>query len=239
MTTETSAPAGHLARSHEPGRLAGCIVGLVSAAAALGAAQLVAGLVSGASSPMIAVGGAAIDATPAWLKDAAIRTFGSNDKEALLVGIGVVTAIAAAAIGMRSVRHPRAGVIGILVFGAIGVVASISRPANGLADAIPSIAGTAVGLFAYRRLRAAAGMSDIEVGRTDPAPAPASPPVYDRRRLLRTGVVTAGLAAVSGVIGQYLVRRADASESRAAVRIPHRPTPRHLRRPAPTCISPA
>jgi len=33
-------------------------------------------------------------------------------------------------------------------------------------------------------------------------------------------VVTAGLAGVSGVIGQYLVRRADASESRAAVRIP-------------------
>ena len=50
--------------------------------------------------------------------------------------------------------------------------------------------------------------------------ASASPPVYDRRRLLRTGVVTAGLAAASGVIGQYLVRRADASESRAAVRIP-------------------
>jgi DMSO/TMAO reductase YedYZ molybdopterin-dependent catalytic subunit len=32
--------------------------------------------------------------------------------------------------------------------------------------------------------------------------------------------VTVGLAATSGVIGQYLVRRADASESRAAVRIP-------------------
>ncbi len=224
MTTETSVPAGGLARRHEPGRLAGAFVGLVSALAALGAAQLVAGLVGGASSPMIAVGGAAIDATPAWLKDAAIRTFGTNDKEALLVGIGLVTAVAAVAIGMRSVRHPRAGVIGILVFGAIGVVASVSRPANGLVDAIPSVAGTVVGLLVYRRMRVAAGMSDIVPGpsgpRQQPAPVSASPPVYDRRRLLRTGVVTAGLAAVSGVIGQYLVRRADASESRAAVRIP-------------------
>jgi DMSO/TMAO reductase YedYZ molybdopterin-dependent catalytic subunit len=195
-------------------------VGLLSAVAALGAAQLVAGLVGGASSPMIAVGGAAIDATPGWLKDAAIRTFGTNDKLALLVGIGLVTALAAVAIGVRSVRHPRAGVIGIVVFGAIGVAASVSRPANGLADAIPSVAGTLLGLFAYRRLRIAAGMSDLVAGPGEPAPASASPPVYDRRRLLRTGVATAGLAAVSGVIGQYLVRRADASESRAAVRIP-------------------
>ena len=165
MTTETSAPAGPLVRRHEPGRLAGAFVGLVSALAALGAAQLVAGLVGGASSPMIAVGGAAIDATPGWLKDVAISTFGTNDKLALLVGIGLVTAIAAAVIGMRSVRHPRAGVIGIVVFGAIGVVASVSRPANGLVDAIPSIAGTVVGLLVYRRLRVAAGMSDLVVGR--------------------------------------------------------------------------
>ena len=46
------------------------------------------------------------------------------------------------------------------------------------------------------------------------------PPALDRRRLLRTGVLAAGAAATSGLIGQYLVRRADASESRAAVRIP-------------------
>nr|MDP9328004.1 molybdopterin-dependent oxidoreductase [Actinomycetota bacterium] len=44
--------------------------------------------------------------------------------------------------------------------------------------------------------------------------------VFDRRRLLRTGALAAALAGTAGVIGQYLVRRADASESRAAVRIP-------------------
>jgi DMSO/TMAO reductase YedYZ molybdopterin-dependent catalytic subunit len=217
VTTDTATPTSR----PEPGRLAGGLVGLLSAVAALGAAQLVAGLVGGASSPMIAVGGAAIDATPGWLKDAAIGTFGTNDKLALLIGIGLVVALAAVELGMRSVRNPRAGVIGIVIFGAIGAAASVSRPANGLAAAIPSIAGTVVGLVVYRRLQAAAGLPDAGPEGSPPGvQASASPPVFDRRRLLRTGAVTAGLAAAAGVIGQYLVRRADASESRAAVRIP-------------------
>jgi DMSO/TMAO reductase YedYZ molybdopterin-dependent catalytic subunit len=205
-------------------RPAGAAVGLLSGVVALGAAQLAAGIVGGAASPMIAVGGAAIDLAPAWLKEFAIRTFGTDDKLALLVGIGVVMGAAAIAIGVASVRRPRAGVIGILAFGAIGVAASVTRPANGPVDALPSVVGTLAGLLAYGRLRLAAGLSDPRaretpaVRRSSSAPPP--PPAFDRRRLLRTGAVAAGVAATSGVIGQYLVRRADASESRAAVRIP-------------------
>ena len=213
-----------------PRRFAGGAVGLLSGLVALGAAQLAAGLVGGASSPMIAVGSSAIDAAPAWLKEFAIRTFGTDDKLALLVGIGVVMGVAAIVVGVVSVRRPRAGVIGIVAFGAIGVLASVTRPANGLLDALPSIVGTLAGLVAYRRLRSAVGLSDPWPGRRRDDRRPVSsaePPAYDRRRLLRTGALAAGVAATSGVIGQYLVRRADASESRDAVRIP-----------APTDIAP-
>lgn len=109
---------------------------------------------------MIAVGSSAIDLTPAWLKEFAIRTFGTDDKLALLVGIGVVLGVAAIVVGVVSVRRPRAGVIGIVAFGAIGVIASVTRPANRLLDALPSIVGTLAGLVAYRWLRSKAGMSD-------------------------------------------------------------------------------
>ena len=221
MGTRTSERARSLPTTGD--RVAGGVVGLLSGLVALGAAQLVAGIVGGASSPMIAVGSAAIDLAPAWLKDFAIRTFGTDDKLALLVGIGTVTGVTAIVVGVVSVRRPRAGAAGIVAFGAIGVLAAVTRPANGLADAVPSLVGTVVGLVAYRWLRAAAGLSDPwvrEEAEVAPGPASTSPTAFDRRRLLRTGALAAGAAATSGLIGQYLVRRADASESRAAVRIP-------------------
>ncbi|MEP6477560.1 MAG: molybdopterin-dependent oxidoreductase [Actinomycetota bacterium] len=180
-------------------------------------------MVGGGSSPVIAVGSAAIDATPEWVKAFAIRTFGTRDKLALLVGIGVVLAIAAVAIGVVAARRPRAGAIGLLVFGAVGVAAALSRPAAGAGAAIPSIIGTVVGLIVYRRLMIAAALPASSAPPPPGSPeiaAPPGPPGFDRRRLLRTGALTAAFAGTAGLIGQYLVRRADATESRAAVRIP-------------------
>ena len=143
----------------------------------------------------------------------------------LPVGSARGLAIAAVVLGVVSARRPRVGAIGLAVFGAIGVVASITRPANGLADAIPSIVGAFGGYIAYVRLRAAAGLSPVVWRRKDslkkhPSDPREQPAGFDRRRFLYTGAVAAGLAAVSGFAGQYLVRRADASASRANVRIP-------------------
>ena len=61
------------------GRIVGGLIGLLSGAAAIGVSELTAGFIGGASSPIIAVGSAAIDATPEWLKSFAIREFGSHD----------------------------------------------------------------------------------------------------------------------------------------------------------------
>jgi DMSO/TMAO reductase YedYZ molybdopterin-dependent catalytic subunit len=180
---------------------------------------LVAGVTGGRSSPIVAVGGAAIDATPAWLKDFAIRTFGTNDKRALLVGIGAILAIAAIVLGTASMRRPRVGAIGLVGLGAIGLVASLTRPVSGIADAVPSIVGTAVGLAAFRwLLRSADVTKTISAGAARPG-ADGSP-LIDRRRLLWNGGLVVGAAAASGVGGQYLVRRSSASASRAAVHIP-------------------
>src|SRR4051794_28536504 len=127
----------------EPRRaLAGGALGLLSGPVGPRAAQLVSRLGGGAASPVVAVGGSPVDLTPAWLKEFAIRTFGTDDKLALLVGIGVVIGVAAIVVGVVSVRRPRAGVIGIVAFGAIGVIASVTRPANGLLGALPSVLGT-------------------------------------------------------------------------------------------------
>jgi DMSO/TMAO reductase YedYZ molybdopterin-dependent catalytic subunit len=233
MTSHVDAPA-EISGSAQPDspleggrhRLAGAALGLLTGALALGVAQLTAGLVSGDSAPLIAVGGSVIDAVPGPVKDFAVRTFGTDDKAALLTGMVIVISIIAALLGMASIGRPRVGVIGLLLVGSLGATAAITRPGAGPTALLPSIAGTAAGLVAFGRLRLATGL-------TEPAsepkprmagalpPRPQSPPgTLDRRRFLWSGFGIAAMAAVSGYAGQYLVRRSAATASREAARIP-------------------
>ena len=91
-----SSPAGSPARPAR-GRAA-ALCGIAATAVTLGVAELLAGALvrltggSGTPSPLLAVGGAFVDRTPAWLKDWAVETFGTADKVALGVGIGLVMA---------------------------------------------------------------------------------------------------------------------------------------------------
>src|SRR5205823_3719212 len=139
MKTGTAPPPG-VERPHPagPGWGVGAAVGLLTAGVALGVAELAAAFVGEVASPVVAVGQAAIDATPAWLKDFAIRTFGTGDKLVLLIGIGVLLALFAAGMGILAVRRRWVGYAGLAAFGAIGLAAAVTRPdADGLA-ALPS-----------------------------------------------------------------------------------------------------
>src|SRR5439155_6623477 len=201
-----------------PGAMIGGAIGLLSAAVALGVGHLAAGLVGGTSSPVIAVGSTAIDASPEWLKSYAIRTFGTNDKAVLVAGIGAVVAIVSIIVGVVALQRPRVGVVALVALGTVGATAAVARPENGLGAAVPSTAATVAGLLTFWRLRRSAGLATSVTGAGDAeAIAPAS---FDGRRFLLAGAGAAGLAAVSGLAGRFLIRRAEASASRAAVRIP-------------------
>lgn len=207
----------------DPRRAAGAVVGVLAAGVALGVAELLAAAFGPGSSPIVAVGGAAIDASPEWLKSFAIRTFGSQDKRALLIGIGLVLVLVVSIVGAASARRPRLGVLASVALGAIGAAAAVARPANDLSDAIPSIAGAAAGVVALRWLRNAAGLPTETAPGSHEEPAAGPEPAirgYDRRRFLRTGVAAAGVAAVAGGLGRLLMSRANAAASRAAATIP-------------------
>jgi DMSO/TMAO reductase YedYZ molybdopterin-dependent catalytic subunit len=209
-------------RARAERRLAvGAALGILSGAVALGVAHLVAGVLDGASSPVLAVGGVVVDVTPEWLKSFAIRTFGTADKLVLLGGIGVVLALAAVLLGIASVRRPILAIGGLLSLALIGALAAVTRPSNGPMAAVPSLAGGMAGIGAYILLRRAAWLTPVggrEVsGVEEPLPAPRG---YDRRRFLWTAVAAAGLALAADRVGEWFVRRADASDSRAAVRVP-------------------
>ncbi|MET9361150.1 molybdopterin-dependent oxidoreductase [Streptomyces sp. NPDC006632] len=119
--------------------------GLLAGYAALAVAELVSAAVRPQASPVVAVGGAAIDRTPPAVKDWAIRHFGTNDKLVLQLGILAVLALFAMLLGVVALRYRRIGAAGVLLFGGVGALAATSRPdSTGAADAVPSIVGTVV-----------------------------------------------------------------------------------------------
>src|SRR5690348_11466031 len=104
----------------------GAVIGLVSAAVALGVGELVAVLVRAAAAPVIAVGNRFVLATPESVKRWAIRNFGTDDKHALLTGIYVGVAVFAVVVGVLAARRLAYGLAGVLVFGVVGTWAALS-----------------------------------------------------------------------------------------------------------------
>jgi DMSO/TMAO reductase YedYZ molybdopterin-dependent catalytic subunit len=165
-----------------PRALTGAVVGLLTAAVAIGAAQFASGLTVPQSSPVLAVGQAAIDRTPPPVKDFAISTFGANDKTVLLGGILVILALYAAVVGMLAVRRLAFGMWGLAAFACIGLAAALSRPTATVGYVVPTLVGAAAGAVALTWLaRAAAGLGS-GVSRTrvtrpaSTAPSPALTP---------------------------------------------------------------
>ncbi len=146
------------------GLASGGLSGLLAAAVALGVAELIAGITGPLGSPVVAVGGAAIDMTPIPVKDFAIVHFGSHDKTALIGGIFVLLAFFAVVIGVLARRWLAAGLAGLTIFGALGVSAALTRPTAGAADVLPTLVGVAAGMAPLIQLNRAARGGRRELG---------------------------------------------------------------------------
>ncbi|MBB5869533.1 DMSO/TMAO reductase YedYZ molybdopterin-dependent catalytic subunit [Allocatelliglobosispora scoriae] len=178
--------------------------GLLSAAAGLAAAELVASLTRPEASPLVTIGGSVIDATPTPVKEWAVRNFGTNDKPLLLTGIVVGLVAFAAFVGILASRKRTAGLAAVGLFGVLGVIAALSRPAHRSIDVLAPIVGgvVAVGVLAIltRPIGEAGG----------------------RRRFLTTAAIIAGGVAVAGA-GAAVLRQVtgrDAQRARDAIKLP-------------------
>ncbi|MDJ0386431.1 molybdopterin-dependent oxidoreductase [Streptomyces sp. G-G2] len=190
--------------------------GLLAGFAALAVAELVSAAVRPESGPIVAVGGAAIDRTPAPVKDFAIRHFGENDKLILQLGILATLAALAVVLGLIALRYRRPGSAGVLLFGVVGAGAAISRPdSTGIADALPSIVGAVVAAvllyWLIGRLTTPAATSDAGTGAG-----------WDRRGFLIAATAAAVASAGAGTLGRHLndMRGQNAVASRTALKLP-------------------
>jgi DMSO/TMAO reductase YedYZ molybdopterin-dependent catalytic subunit len=194
---------------------AGALAGLLAAAASLAVGHLVAAGLQPAASPLLAVGSTFIDLTPEWLKSFAITTFGESDKAALLVGIVVVLALAAAGIGLLSLRRLALGVVAVAALGLVGAAAAALRPLGSPVSVVPAIAGAVAG----SAVLVALVLRARRLGERPSAPAEAS----SRRRFLVSAAGAGALALVTGGLGVVLAGRRAAAATSVTIPAPLEP----------------
>jgi DMSO/TMAO reductase YedYZ molybdopterin-dependent catalytic subunit len=185
---------------HVPSRTSGSLAGLAAGAAALGAAELLAGILPGAASPIIAIGDLVIALQPPGAKQFVVDLFGEADKLVLNLLIAGVAVAAAAGLGILARTRPGLARIAIAAGGLLALGAGLRDP---LSEPITTllVAAAAVGVAIWTLswlLRLAAGPGH---------PPEAEMPAWGRRRFIGASIAVVGLAATSGVIGRALLDR--------------------------------
>ncbi len=195
----------------------GAVAGLLAGAAGVAVGQLAAAVTRPQTSPIVTVGETVIDATPTPLKEFAVRHFGTHDKLFLLTNIYVLLALFAIVVGLMATRKLLIGLVGVALFGVIGVLAATTRPTFRITDIAPAVLAGAAAVLVLRLL-----LKDQDAG---PDQEPGGTPDrarVDRRRFLLTG----GLVALGAVVlyaGGELISDAKSgsiAKLRAALRLP-------------------
>ena len=222
-TTSTARTQPDVRGTIPPGFAA--LIGVLAVGAAVGVGQLVAALVSPASSPVLAVGNAVINYSPEPLTEFAKTHFGTNDKPILLTGMAVVITAVAAAGGLASRRLPRPGVVTVVVLGLAGLLAVVAATVFSPLDVIAPLVSLGVGLEGFRRLHALAVrvyQSESEVGGEPVAEPPegvgeSSGGVgrMSRRNVLLGSSAAIGVASLGAGVGGLLLVNGGSSSRNA------------------------
>jgi hypothetical protein len=101
---------------------------MAAGAAALGASELLAGLVRGAPSPIIAVGDLVVALQPPGAKQLVVDLFGTADKLVLNLLIGAVALAGAAALGVLALHRRAFATAGFAVAALAAAAASVRDP---------------------------------------------------------------------------------------------------------------
>jgi DMSO/TMAO reductase YedYZ molybdopterin-dependent catalytic subunit len=181
--------------------LAAAAAGAIAAAVTIGVGELMAALLAGAPSLVIAIGDLVIDLQPPGAKDLMVGLFGDADKLVLNLVIVIAAVLIAAGVGVAARRRWAWGVVGFLVAGGLAAIAALRQPLTDRVLAVLTVVvAVAAGLAVLRWL----------LGFTRPAWAPdaasgtttASMPDWDRRGFLIAGGAAAVGAVVAGGLGR-------------------------------------
>lgn len=211
MATQTHRAADP-ARSRWRTLPARAVSGVLAAAVVLGVGELVAVPIGPASSPFFAVGATTVDRSPAWAREFAISTFGTNDKPALFIGMSVLIVMLAAVAGVvERTRRPSGSAI-LVALGVVGMYAAISRPGATASYVLPTAVGVIAGIVVLRLLTLRSRGLDEPDRHTEG---------ISRRRFLVLAGTAAAAAAAAAAVGRHLADTlAGAVRNRMAFLIP-------------------
>ncbi len=204
------------------GRRRAAIAGLLAMAVMIGVSQLVAAILPGGRSLVIALGDVVIDLVPGWVERAVISWLGTADKPFLIGMILFVSAMLGAAAGVAGARRFAVGAAGLAGMIAVGVVASFSDPqAGSVGPLLVGLAGAFAGITTLWLLLRAT------VRRGPVAPAAMGVGVVDRRRFVQLAGVAVVVAVAGAAGGRLLAGRERIEKLRRAIRLPRpvRPAP--------------
>jgi DMSO/TMAO reductase YedYZ molybdopterin-dependent catalytic subunit len=192
------------------------VAGIVAGGVALGATELLAGLVAGAPSVVLEIGSFLISLQPPGAKQIVVDLFGTADKLALNVAIVIGALVIAALLGVLGRFHRSSTTLGFAAIAVLGLFASLRDP---LVDPLLAVAAAVLGLaVAY-------GVLGWLLGLATPS-GTAEMPNWDRRRFLGSSIGVASMALLGGGVGRLLLNsRADAAPSPASIRTAVDPVP--------------
>ncbi len=174
--------------------------GAVAVGTALATGELIAGVLSGVPSPLLAVARFLVDIQPAGAKELVVALFGDADKLAFEILILLVALGIGALLGRLARRQLLAAQGVIVAFVAAGFLASLREPG---ASAVLSVAAAGIeAVVGANVLGWLVGLATREPGRAQP-----TMPDWRRRSLLQAGGALAIGSVVAGAVGRYLLER--------------------------------
>jgi DMSO/TMAO reductase YedYZ molybdopterin-dependent catalytic subunit len=190
--------------------VAAFIAGGLAAAAGIAIGELMAGLIVGAPSLVIAIGDTVIENQPPGAKELMVELFGSDNKLALNVGIVATSILLAGLLGVAGRHSWNVPVFGFGVAGAVGLLAALSRPlVEPLWAVVTVVTAVIVALAALRLMlittRPAWARAPLAAASSDGTVASGEMPDWDRRRFLQISGGLAVGAVVVGSVGRNLL----------------------------------
>jgi DMSO/TMAO reductase YedYZ molybdopterin-dependent catalytic subunit len=198
-------------------------VGVLSAGVTLALAEVAAFVLAPASGPVFAVGAWVIDVVPAAVKALVIALFGTGDKAALLVVLGILVLGLAIGAGILEYRRPPFGAVALVLVAAVAAFAVLTRAESTSEWIAPTLLG-AVGGIAVLRI----GIDHLRVwtiasnsGGAPKTDGAEDAPGLGRRRFLVMLIGTAAVVSFVGVGARVMNAGALAANAvRSTLRLP-------------------
>ncbi len=193
-------------------KLTWAVVGMASAAVAIGVGEVVAGVL-GSTSAVAAIGALVISLQPPGAKDLMVSIFGTNDKLALEVMVFVGGVILGALVGLAGRRDIRITYVIFAALGVVGLLLILQDPLANLAPAAITVAAAVVGGVAtftwLSSMLAPAAVPALatstgRAGSSKTTAATGGVASMPRRAFLVIGGTFIAVGAVLSVIGRFL-----------------------------------